>query len=62
MNDDYQYVGVPATTQEMMENKDHDHPVESSETHTLPEPEAPAALDLGALMVVGPFLILLSMA
>ena len=57
MNDDYSYVGVPATTQEAMENEDHDPPIESSETNALAEPEAPAAPKLSAPTVVGPFLL-----
>jgi hypothetical protein len=60
MNDDYSYVGVPATTREAMENEDHDHPVESSETNTLAEPEAPGAPKLRAPTVVGPFLLLIA--
>jgi hypothetical protein len=58
MNDEYSYVGVPATTQEAMAEEDHDHPVELSETHTLQAgSEAPAAPKLSAPMVVGPFML-----
>ena len=54
MNDDYSYVGVPATTQEAMANQDHDHPVESSKMLTLAGPEAPAAPKLRRPTVVHP--------
>ena len=60
MNDDYSYVGVPATTQEAMANEDHDPPIESSETNALAEPEAPVAPKLSALAVVSPFLLSIS--
>jgi len=55
MNDDYSYVGVPATTQEAM-SKDHDHPMES-ETHTPARPEAAAVPKLSASTLVGPLLL-----
>jgi len=60
MNNDNSYIGVPTTTQEVMANQDHDHPVESSETLTLAGPEAPAAPKLSRPTVVG--LTLLSIA
>jgi hypothetical protein len=56
MNDEYSYVGVPATTQEATANEEHDHPVES-ETHTPAGPEAPAAPKLSAPVVVNPFML-----
>jgi hypothetical protein len=66
MNDDYSYVGVPATTQEAMkEDNDSDHTVvESSETFAVAGPElgleAPVAPKLSGLTEVG--LSLLSIA
>ena len=58
MNDDYSYVGVPATTKEAMENEEHDHPLESSETHTLAGPSGPKATGLPvSAPLVGPFLL-----
>jgi len=58
MNVDYSYVRVPATTQEVIEkDHDHNHPIKSSETHTLAGSEAPAALKLSAPPLVGLFLL-----
>jgi hypothetical protein len=58
MNDECSYVGVPPTTQDAMAEEDHDHPVQSSATHTLEAgSEAPAAPKLSATMVVGPFML-----
>ena len=57
MNVDYSYVGVPATTQEVIAKEGHDHPTKPSETHILSGPEAPEALKLSAPTLVGPFLL-----
>jgi hypothetical protein len=58
MNDDYSYVGVPATTQEVIVKEDYEHPVsEASETSTLAGPEAPAAPKQSDPTLVGPFLL-----
>jgi len=54
MNVDYSYVGVPATTQEVIAKEGHDHPTKPSETHTLSGSEA---LKLSAPTLVGPFLL-----
>jgi hypothetical protein len=57
MNDDYSYVEAPATTQETMAKEEHDHPLQSNETHTLAGLEAPAAAKVSAPTLVGPFLL-----
>jgi hypothetical protein len=58
MNDNYSYVGVPDTTQEVIAKEDYDHPAsESSETLTLAGPEAGAAPKRSAPTLVGPFLL-----
>ena len=56
MSNDDLYVGVPATSQEVT-NEHHDHPIESSETHTHAGLEASAAPNLSAPTLVGPFLL-----
>jgi hypothetical protein len=60
MNENYSYVGVPATIQEAMEKEDCNNPVKSSEPPTLAGPEPPAVPELSAPMVVGPFLLSIS--
>jgi hypothetical protein len=57
MNDEYSYVGVPTTTQEAMAKEEHDHPIESSEAHTLARPEVSVAPKLSASTLVSPFLL-----
>ena len=57
MDNDYSYIGVPSTTQEVIGNGYHNHPIASSETHTLPDPEVQAQPVLSAPMLVGPFLL-----
>jgi hypothetical protein len=58
MNDDYSYVGVPATTQEATKEDNNDHALESSGILVVagPELEAPAAQKLSGPTVVGPSL------
>jgi len=56
MGDDYSYAGVPTTTEGPMGNEGHNPPIEPSETHTLPEPEAPTAPTPSALTLVCLFL------
>ena len=60
MDVDHSYVGVPTTTQETMANEDHYHPVESLETDSLADIEAPTAPMLSAPTVVGPSLLLIA--
>ena len=60
MNDEDSYVGVPATSQEVIVNEHHDNPIESSETHTHTEPEAPAAANLSTPALVGLLLLLIA--
>ena len=59
MDNDYSYIGVPSTTQEVIGNGHHDHPIASSETHTLPDPEVQLEAQpvLSAPMLVGAFLL-----
>ena len=57
MDVDYSYVEVPATTQEAIEKEHHDHPIESSDTNTLAAPDVPAAANVTAPTLVGPFLL-----
>jgi hypothetical protein len=60
MNDNYSCIGVPSTTQEVIAKEHPDHTIESSETHTLAGPEAPAAPNLSAPTLVCPFLLLIA--
>ena len=63
MNNDYSYIEVPVITQEAIPKleEDHDHPIdsdlESSESNTLAELEAPAASNVNTRTLVGPFLL-----
>jgi hypothetical protein len=60
MSDGDSYVEVPAATQEVIAEEDHDHPTESFKTDTLGRQEAPAAPNMSASTLVGPFLLLMA--
>jgi len=60
MSEDDSHVSVPTTTtQEVIGQESHDHPIESSEIPTLAAPlaEAPATPQLGAPTLLSPFLL-----